>query len=95
MKVDERINDLQTRLARKKQLNQQLAAQSNIYAGLNQHETSLFGHKLLVQNTNKITSNSRLNPVSNVATVEPLPRFKIEVSLFKNFYFNIYFIFSF
>lgn len=93
--MDERINDLQTRLARKKQLNQQLATQSNIYAGLNQHETLLFGNKSLLRNTNKIISNSRLNPLSNVATVEPLPRFKIEVSSFKNSFFRYLFSFPF
>lgn len=86
MKVDQKVTDLKSRLARKRQLNQQLTTSSQV-----QHLTrdnrgdtdELFATKTFLRSsmghpaTYKVPYNKpSLNSITNIATVEPLQRLK-------------------
>ena len=87
LQIDQRINELQLRLARKRQLNQQLSSQihSNVDRHTQQHHNGFGHHQISLYNRNPILRSSighsihgqKSRPLSaniNIAAVEPFQR---------------------
>ena len=79
LKIVQKINELQSRLTRKRQLNQQLTSQVHVVRNATDNE-DLFTSKTFMRSsmghhaTYKVPYSK--SAISNIATVEPLPRYK-------------------
>ena len=100
LKIDQKINELQTRLSRKRQLNQQLSSQNHILR--DSSNDSPYSQKTFLRCSMGPSGYLKVpyhrNHLTNIATVEPLPRYKaamMEVCYvnFKWFSFIILFYF--
>lgn len=88
MKIDQRICELQTRLSRKRQLNQQLSNSQTPNGGILRDSSNdpLYSPKSFLRSSIgpsgyiKVPSYSRNHHLmTNIATVEPIPRYKANI----------------
>ena len=79
LKIDQKINELQSRLTRKRQLNQQLTSQMHVVRGATENE-DIFTTKSFLRSSMGHPATYKVpyskSAISNIATVEPLPRYK-------------------